>query len=87
MSNPYELRFKILEMARELCHLDYSVQENSYFTLLNSLDEQIRAGLNTGNPERFIAKLEEIKPVSPSPDVIKQKAAELYEFVERKPEQ
>ena len=83
MSNPFELRFKVLEMARDLCYTDYSAQENAYFSLVNSVDEAIRSG-HVSDAETLMRKIDNLKPTSPSPDTIKDKAAELYEFVERK---
>ena len=82
MSNPYELRFKVLEMARDLCHMDYYVQENAYNTLISSIEEAIRVA-HYDKADELLRKIKELKPASPSSDLIKEKASELYEFVEQ----
>jgi AraC-like DNA-binding protein len=80
MSTPYELRFKVLEMARELCYSDFYLQENVYTQLNNTVDETIRGGDMYG-AELLLEQLEKAKPVPPSPEQIKAKAVELYEFI------
>ena len=80
MSTPYELRFKVLEMARELCYSDFYLQENLYTQLTAAIDETIRGGEFHG-AKILLEQLEKEKPVPPSPEQIKAKAIELYEFI------
>lgn len=80
MSTPYELRFKVLEMAKELCYSDFYLQENVYSQLTTTIEETIRGGDIYG-AELLYEELKNQKPVPPSPEQIKAKAVELYEFI------
>ena len=88
MSNPYELRFKVLEMARDLEMNRYD-QTNGAFWHLHVELENTLANIRDTGASASISKLEEqlenIKsflPKIPQPSEIKSKARELYEFVE-----
>ncbi len=75
MSNPFELRFKLLEMAQS--YLQEQQQRNQDF-VYNAWDlakEQGEANMKLWN---------ELQPDSYSIEDIKKKATELYEFVEKK---
>ena len=75
MSNPFELRFKLLEMAQS--YLQEQQQRNQDF-IYNAWDlarEQGEANMKLWN---------ELQPDSYSIEDIKKKATELYEFVEKK---
>ena len=75
MSNPFELRFKILEMAQS--YLQDQVQRNQdYF----SLAWELAQGQGEANQELW----NELQPDSYTIEDIKKKASELYEFVEKK---
>ena len=75
MSNPFELRFKILEMAQS--YLQDQVQRNQdYF----SLAWELAQGQGEANQQLW----EELQPETYTIDDIKKKASELYEFVEKK---
>ena len=75
MSNPYELRFRLLEMAQGYLQDAYSRKENLAIDAWNFAQEQGKAtpGLR-----------KELQPESYTIDDIKNKASELYEFVEKK---
>ena len=74
-SNPFELRFKILEMAQG--YLQDQVRRNQdYF----SLAWELAQGQGEANQELW----EELQPETYSIEDIKKKASELYEFVEKK---
>ena len=75
MSNPYELRFKLLEMAQGYLQDDYSRKEN----FVSQVWELARE-----NGEANIKMFEELQPESYTIEDIKNKASELYEFVEQK---
>ena len=75
MSNPYELRFRLLEMAQGYLQDDYSRKEN----FVSQVWELARE-----NGEANIKMFEELQPESYTIEDIKKKASELYEFVEQK---
>ena len=75
MSNPYELRFKLLEMAQS--YLQEQQQRNQDF-VYNAWD----LAKEQGNASMKLWK--ELQPESYTIDDIKKKASELYEFVEKK---
>lgn len=94
MSNPYELRFKVLEMARELEMTQYYEIQNAFWSLYNILEQTIEKLDGKVGPEfdrvydkatMLSQQLKQSVPAMPSTDDIKRKASELYEFVERKP--
>ena len=74
MSNPYELRFKLLEMAQGYLQDDYSKKEN----FVSQVWELARE-----NGEANMKMFEELQPESYTIEDIKNKASELYEFVEK----
>ena len=74
MSNPYELRFKLLEMAQG--YLQEQAQRNQDF-VYNAWD------LAKDNGEANMKLWNELQPDSYSIEDIKKKANELYEFVEK----
>ena len=75
MSNPYELRFRLLEMAQGYLQDEYSRQENIAIDAWEFAKEQGDANMKL---------FEELQPESYSIEDIKKKANELYEFVEQK---
>mgnify|MGYP001095735417 CR=1 FL=1 len=91
MSNPYELRFKVLEMARDAEMSKYEVQMNAFWTLhneicekLNMLDGRVDERLTLERLTELASTIEKAFPEMPTSEAIKKKAAELYEFVEQK---
>ena len=74
MSNPYELRFRLLEMA--IGHLKDQKQEKQEFAY-QAWD------LAKENGEANMELWNELQPDSYSIEDIKKKANELYEFVEK----
>ena len=74
MSNPFELRFKLLEMAQG--YLQEQAQRNQDF-VYNAWD------LAKENGEANMKLWNELQPDSYSIEDIKKKANELYEFVEK----
>ena len=74
MSNPYELRFRLLEMAQGYLQDEYSRKENVAMDAWSFACEhdEVTTGLR-----------EELQPESYSIEDIKKKATELYEFVEK----
>jgi hypothetical protein len=74
MSNPYELRFRLLEMAQGYLQDEYSRKENIAIDAWNFAQEQ-------GDATTGLRK--ELQPESYTIEDIKSKATELYEFVEK----
>ena len=74
-SNPYELRFKLLEMAQGYLQDEYSRKENIAIDAWNFAQEQGDATTRLRS---------ELQPESYTISDIKMKATELYEFVEKK---
>ena len=75
MSNPFELRFKLLEMAQG--YLQEQAQRNQDF-VYNAWE------FAKDNGEANMKLWNELQPDSYSIEDIKKKATELYEFVEKK---
>ena len=75
MSNPYELRFRLLEMAQGYLQDEYSRKENIAIDAWNFAQDQ-------GDASTKLRK--ELQPESYTIEDIKKKATELYEFVEKR---
>ncbi len=74
MSNPYELRFRLLEMAQGYLQDEYSRKENYVYQAWDLAKE---------NGEANMKLFEELQPETYTIEDIKSKATELYEFVEK----
>jgi len=74
MSNPYELRFRLLEMAQGYLQDQQDSQRNFAIDAWEFAKEQGDAN---------IKMFEDLQPDSYSIEDIKKKANELYEFVEK----
>ena len=75
MSNPFELRFKLLEMAQGYLQEQQQRNQDFVYTAWDLAKEQGEANMKL---------FEELRPESYSIEDIKKKASELYEFVEKK---
>ena len=75
MSNPYELRFRLLEMAQG--YLQDQQNNQKYFAI-----DAWEYAKEQGDANMELWK--ELQPESYTIDDIKKKANELYEFVEQK---
>lgn len=88
MSTPYELRFKVLEMARDLCMDDYHTKSHTFHDLYTRLSVALD-GMIGNEPAALVIRdmlddLVDATPVMPKPEQINEKAKELYEFVSTK---
>ena len=94
MSNktPYELRFEVLQMARDLEMQQYETMMSAFWSLSDELAKKIS---EVGTfPDRTSWAVEELRKISdgllkavppmPTSAQINQRAKELYEFVETK---
>ena len=93
MSNktPYELRFDVLQMARDLEMQQYEVLMNSFWALYNEIEEKLKYLKNDFHQkdvaeslQKTLDKLIAAIPTMPTSDQINRRAKELYEFVENK---
>ena len=75
MSNPFELRFKLLEMAQSYLNDNYVRSETMMHQAWDLAKQQGDANIKLWK---------ELQPESYTIDDIKKKASELYEFVEKK---
>ena len=75
MSNPYELRFRLLEMASSYLYDQQQKQTQIAIDAWEFAKEQGDANMKLFN---------QLQPESYTIEDIKMKAAELYEFVEQK---
>ena len=75
MANPFELRFKLLEMAQSYLQEQQQKQADFVFNAWDLAREQGEANMKLWK---------ELQPDSYSIEDIKKKATELYEFVEKK---
>jgi|TARA_A100001015_G_scaffold157921_1_gene175247 dUTPase len=74
--NPYELRFDVLAMAKELADRAYDQQQQVFWTMVNQAQEHF-AGEDL---EKVIQKY---TPKMYQPKEIMEKAEELYNFVKK----
>ena len=75
MSNPYELRFRLLEMASGYLYDQHQKETQIAIDAWEFAKEQGDANMKLFN---------QLQPDSYSIEDIKKKASELYEFVENK---
>jgi|TARA_Y100000310_G_scaffold320618_1_gene377240 hypothetical protein len=75
MSNPFELRFKILEMAQSYLQDQVQRNQDAFSKAWEQAKEQGEANMKLWN---------ELQPETYTIEDIKKKASELYEFVEKK---
>ena len=75
MSNPYELRFRLLEMASSYLYDQQQKQTQIAIDAWEFAKEQGDANMKLFN---------QLQPESYTIEDIKKKASELYEFVEQK---
>lgn len=66
--NPYEVRLEVLKMARELLERQFDTEQSFLWELMSK-------------DELTLDSLREEMPQMPTPEQIKAKANELYEFV------
>lgn len=94
MSTPYELRFKVLEMARDLAVSEYDQQNAVLWSLsekIHQIIEDFDKYATTSGRAEWLDEVKELHrqisyqlPRSPEPNEINEKAKELYEFVATK---
>ena len=73
--NPFELRFDVLKMAKEMMDQQYDIAQQQYWTMIESAKEQ-----SQDVQEVF----DKYTPKMYQPQEIMEKAEELYKFVTKK---
>jgi hypothetical protein len=73
--NPFELRFDVLAMAKELADRQYDMAQQQYWTMIEQAQKQ-----STDITE----VMEKYTPKMYQPAEIMEKAEELYKFVTKK---
>lgn len=73
--NPFELRFDVLKMAKEMADQQYNMAENIFWQQLETAKEQSKDVVET---------MEKYMPKMYQPTEIMSKAEELYKFVTKK---
>ena len=73
--NPYELRFDVLAMAKELCDRQYDMAQQQYWTMIENAKEHSRD---------LTDAVEKYTPKMYTPSEIMKQAEELYGFVTKK---
>ena len=79
---PFELRFDILTMSKDLLDRAYETNREMYFRAFEFAREQAGA-----NSEPVLAAWEKYVPKMYTPEEIKKNAEMLYEFVTKKDHQ
>jgi len=73
--NPFELRFDVLKMAKEMMDRQYDLAENQFYQMLDNAKEQNKD---------LIEIYEKYTPKMYHPTEVMKKADELYKFVSKK---
>ena len=73
--NPFELRFDVLAMAKELMDRQYDMALNNYYSMIDNAKE---------NSKDVTEVIEKYTPKMYQPAEIMEKAEELYKFVTKK---
>jgi len=73
--NPFEIRFDVLAMAKELMDRQYDMAQQQYWTMIDNAKEHSKD--MTGVMEKYTPKMYQ-------PQEIMEKAEELYKFVTKK---
>jgi hypothetical protein len=85
---PYELRFDVLQMARDLCMDEYHQNANAFWGLHAQLEEKLKYLPNDFHAKPIAESLQRVAnqliaaiPTMPTSEQINKRAKELYEFV------
>lgn len=73
--NPFELRFDVLKMAKEMMDQQYNILEQQFWSQMENYKEQ---------GKDITEVYEKYTPKMYQPDEIMSKAEELYKFVVKK---
>ena len=73
--NPFEVRFDVLAMAKELMDKQYDMALNNYYSMIDNAKS---------NSKDITDVIEKYTPKMYQPTEIMEKAEELYKFVTKK---
>ena len=73
--NPFELRFDVLKMAKEMMDQQYDIAQQQYWTMNENAKQQTND---------MTEVMEKYTPQMYQPQEIMEKAEELYKFVTKK---
>ena len=75
MSNPYQIRYDVLNMAKEMLDKQYDVQMEIAYKTMDMYKE---------NADQALEAYKKYVPKAITPEEIKEQAEKLYEFVSEK---
>jgi len=81
MSNPYQLRFDVLAMAKEMADRAYDTQLDIAFQTLDMYKKSANEMFNSEEAQKV---MEQYIPKMYTPEEVKAQAERLYEFVTKK---
>ena len=70
--NPFELRFDVLSMAKDLCDRQYDMAQQKYWTMIENAKE---------HNKDLVETIEKYTPKMYTPTEIMKQAEDLYKFV------
>ena len=70
--NPFELRFDVLSMAKDLCDRKYDMAQQQYWTMIENAKE---------HNKDLVETIEKYTPKMYTPTEIMKQAEDLYKFV------
>ena len=70
--NPFELRFDVLSMAKDLCDRQYDMAQQQYWTMIENAKE---------HNKDLVETIEKYTPKMYTPTEIMKQAEDLYKFV------
>lgn len=73
--NPFEIRFDVLSMAKDLCDRQYDMAQQQFWTMIDNAKEQSKD---------VTEAMEKYTPKMYTPAEIMNQAEELYKFVTKK---
>lgn len=73
--NPFEIRFDVLTMAKELMDRQYEMAQQQYWTMVENAKEQSKDVTDI---------IEKYTPKMYQPSEVMEKAEELYKFIVKK---
>lgn len=72
--NPFEIRFDVLAMAKEMLDKQYEMAQSNYYTFVDQVKDNTKS----------FEELEKYIPKMYQPHEVMEKAEELYKFIMKK---
>lgn len=80
MTQHDELRFRVLEMAKDLCEREMDLRLSSFWQMYQQLETKVNTKL-WSEAIVLLEALKELEPTPPTTQEIKEKAEDLYRFI------